>query len=662
MQDLPLQGTLPEIFLPRLIARLHRERFEGVLRLTADDSTRILYFRDGEIASAASNAESDRLANILIRDGRLTPEQLDLARSRVEPGGSVGKALIDMGFLSPGELLQGARRQVRDILASCFAARAGAFQVEPGPLPPEVTSLGIPTRRLLFDCIVEAGDRDLVVREMGSMESAYRPTDDLLPSLQGLRLDPEPDRLARTLDGLLTLRDLSGRTRLDDFTVSKIVLALDVLGMVERVDAPAPAPGPPGRAIAIETEPADRGPAIPEEAAILGRAAPAAGDAMEDDAAAPEDEPILLEIEEVPEGDAAAPAAGGPAEGRAAAGLPAAGLPAEAIPDPDDPATRRSRIEVTPPAAPEPEPPAIPAEELPAFARPATEPRWEVDPETGERVHVGPVEVTFDGRVAAEEATGPGRTRLFLAAAGIVLVLGAAAAFILVRREARTTVAARVTGRPPAEAAAEPSPPPADATGGTAVAPEPGTPGTVTPGPVAPERVGPEPIGRAPAAGGPGGSAPAGPAPEPPEAARQPIEVPPEPAAVPRPPPSTPEEGPFPADRVAAAFRALEGGDAGGGARIFQEHVQAQSPEKVTLQVMIACQEVTLRNARARSGDGPLFFLPYAYQGRNCFRVCWGVYPDATAAAAAISSVPGTLLGPGGRPVPVPLARLRAGS
>ena len=135
MHDLPPQGTLDDIYLPRLVAGLHLHEFEGSLRLTLPDCVKVLYFKRGEIASAASNADPDRLANILIQEGRLTVEQLELARTRMTPGSSLGKTLIEMGFLTPNELLQGARRQVQIIVASCFTATAGSYEMVPGPLP-----------------------------------------------------------------------------------------------------------------------------------------------------------------------------------------------------------------------------------------------------------------------------------------------------------------------------------------------------------------------------------------------------------------------------------------------------------------------------------------------------------------------------------------------
>src|SRR5882672_1685109 len=263
MHDQPPQGSIDDIFLPRLVAGLHLHEFEGSLRLTLADTVKVLYFKKGEIASAASNDDSDRLAHILIQEGRLTIEQLELARTRMAPGASLGKTLIEMGFLTPTELLQGARRQVQVIVSSCFMATTGSYEMVPGPLPAEVTSLGLGTRRLLFDCLMQSGDRATIVREIGSMEAVYRPTDQLDFVLSSLRLDSEIDRIARLLNGAVRLHDLSSRTSHDDFTVGKVVLALDLLGGAERLKPPEDAASVTagGRAIPIVVETPDARPA-----------------------------------------------------------------------------------------------------------------------------------------------------------------------------------------------------------------------------------------------------------------------------------------------------------------------------------------------------------------------------------------------------------------
>jgi hypothetical protein len=633
------QGSITDLFLPRLVARLHREGFEGALRVTSDPHTRILYFRNGEIASAASNAEPDRLANVLIQDGRLTGEQLDLARTRVPAGGSLGKTLIEMGFVTPGELLQGARRQVREILSACFSLSSGTYRIEPGPLPPEVTVLGLPTRRLLFDCLLQCRDRGFVVREMGSMESVYGPTDETIPGLGALKLDIEMDRIGRSLDGTLSLRDLSGRTSLDDFTVSKVVLALELLGMAQRFGEPPVAEDArrSGRAIPVTSgEPQEE----PEPWAAAGESDDAI--VIEDE---PADEPSRPYVPAAAGAGAAAPAAAW-ASGEAPEGPAAESYSGEAAEAPPESSYSGEAPEA--PAGDSEEPSPGPPGELPAFALPPdASPEWQVDPDTGERVHVGPIEVTFDGRIPPRRPGERSVRRLATIAAAITLVLGGAAFHLISRRGGGAGLLEKA-GReepPGAGAAAARS----DDRGAPASAePPPALPAPRGGGPAAPEIEAGAPAPPGPLAQGP--AVPDGPSPREPRAGAKPSAGPPPHGSV------SPFGRP---SRYAAALRQFDDGDTEKAARIFQELAAAEAPNRYTLQLLIACEVETLRKARARSGDqGSLFFVPFVLGGRDCYRACWGNYPDVSSARAAAAALPPLVAG-GLKPIVVSLGRLQ---
>lgn len=650
MHDLPPKGSIEGVFPPRLIASLHVMEFEGMLRLAAPDAIRVLYFRKGEIASAASNAEPDRLANILVTEGRLTAQQLELARSRLQAGASLGKALIEMGFLSPSELLQGARHQVKVIVSSCFAARTGDYEMIPGPLPPEVTSLGLNTRRLLFDGLLDSGDRASVIREVGSMESVYRPTDRLEAILASLRLDVESDRIGRHLDGNASLREISGRTSRDDFTVSKVALALELLGAAENLSPveEQAAAADPGQEIPIITE----APSEPDagESIDIEVETPDSVTSEQDSAAQPFVEPpaasapIAIAGPDAEEVGYPAPQTA-PAPDEAIDQVPFAAAPAEALsaePLPTEPL----------PA----EPPPIPQEELPAFAQVAVEPSaepqpapesdgeptWQIDPETGERVHAGPIEMTFDGRIA--RSTGEPRNLMWflLAAGAITLVVGGSLGYVFLRRgaggpEERTAaVSGNSSAGRPEGAEARPS--------GGAVAAVPDRPVPTEAAPVATPAL----VTRAPEKPAPETRAAA---PEAPPAAKPPI---PTGASA-----TVQARGPAAGPDFTAGLRRLDQGDAAGAARQFEEWIGSQDSHRFALQILIACQEETVKKARAQAaGSSSLFILPYALKERSCYRVCWGVYDDVESARAAIPSIPSALTGKTAPPI-VPLSRLR---
>jgi uncharacterized protein DUF4388 len=623
MQEIPPHGAIADIFFPRLVACLQRERFEGLVRVSLGSTTKILYFKAGEIASAASNAEPDRLAAVLIQDGRLTEPQLEMAKARMPQDGSLGRTLIELGFLTPSELLQGARRQVRQILATCSVLKIGGYQVEPGPLPPEVTVLGLPTRRLIFDCILESPDRGSVLREIGSMESVFSPTAELAEGLASLKLDIDYDQVARMIDGSSTLRDLSGRTSLDDFTVSKLVLALESLGLAELVGVPAPQGAPTSWTsipIDADQEPPEPDPVLRGAGATSGPMA--SGAEVEEETPAPPPAPAPSPVT-----------------------MPAGGA---------------SR------ARPPLEPPPIPEEELPAFAIVQEDDvEWEIDPRTGERVHHGPIGVTFEGKVASPSRMGVG-LRPILAVAGALTVAIAAAVFFLGRRGAGSSPPAPV--KPPEVAgAAEPEPPRRiEPESARRAEPAAGTPQTDQPPATFPS--GPSDAPPSPAALSPAASASPVPSVAPPTARRPaetavPVPTPIDLVPMPQTGPQIPPHGsvsPFrDASRYMGALRHLDTGDTEGAARIFQE-LASSEPGRYTLQLMIACEEETLRTTRAQSGErGSLFFLSFQFKGRTCYRVCWGSYAGKDEARDAIPSLSAPLLPAGSSPLIVPIDRLR---
>jgi septal ring-binding cell division protein DamX len=45
-----------------------------------------------------------------------------------------------------------------------------------------------------------------------------------------------------------------------------------------------------------------------------------------------------------------------------------------------------------------------------------------------------------------------------------------------------------------------------------------------------------------------------------------------------------------------------------------------------------------------------LFILPARYNGRDCYRMCWGVYDNRTKASGAVKSVPAYFREGGAKP------------
>ncbi len=77
-----------------------------------------------------------------------------------------------------------------------------------------------------------------------------------------------------------------------------------------------------------------------------------------------------------------------------------------------------------------------------------------------------------------------------------------------------------------------------------------------------------------------------------------------------------------------------------------------------TLQVLLACQPSTVQRAFEKVSSDALTVLPTTYQGRSCYRLCWGVYGNRDSAERAIGGVDNYFLD-AGKPRPVPLSTAR---
>src|SRR6185295_18467060 len=88
------------------------------------------------------------------------------------------------------------------------------------------------------------------------------------------------------------------------------------------------------------------------------------------------------------------------------------------------------------------------------------------------------------------------------------------------------------------------------------------------------------------------------------------------------------------------ARTALRSGNYDQAARAFAAHIRRAPAGTATVQLLVACSTDTVQKAMNEVGGAELFIVPVTYQGRECYRMCWGIYADAARAASATRSLP----------------------
>jgi len=653
----PISGSIDPKAFPFLLMDLNRQGATGSLKVDGPTYQKALYFRSGRVLFGSSNDPRDQLGSILIEAGKITPEQLEDVTAKVGPGNPLAKVLSDTGFVNQRELSEAARAKVERILSDVIAYTSGAFEFEDGVLPKGAIDLKLSTEKVLLAAVRRINDRAFVLRHLENLEVVLVPLANRASALA--ELQAETGGLVEQLDGQRTLKEAASRTRLDEFEAAKVACALLFLGLAGRggeksfitsneekteLDLGATA----SAAFVVESEPTL---ILPGDAA----AAPVVLSEPESAFFVPDDEPEPEATPPIPppEPVRAPPPPVAPARAHGVIPTPPAVVPepeatvimASPGPEPVVPAPEPSPAEATisieptlsmaPPAIAEPpaprarsgspalvyppNAPSRPRTERPPLAKPASSRPSKDDlaaldvllnPKAGPLAPMesGAREGDWTPQLNDGRRQARGIPRVALAGAGLLAVAAAVVAGLWYYRQNPNLLSfGGVRG-------ASPTPPPRAVTPSTVPAP----PTTVAAPP-------PTTIDARP----PTTTVPATPAAVP--SATRPLATPaPTPAPTAAPAASTLDE----------ARRALQRGGYAEAARAFAAHIRKAPPGTSTVQLLVACSTETVQKAASEVGNRELFILPVNYKGRECFRMCWGLYPDAARAAAAMSALP----------------------
>ena len=556
--------------------RRHREKATGLWKLGQEPS-RTIFFDSGDIVFAQSTHPMDRLTHLLVERGKLTQTQLDYALANLRQGISIGKNLIEMGFITQRDLLEVARAQVERVVSASLATADLDPVFDAKELDANVVRLPFDTPELLLNGLLGLKDREGLLELLGPLNQVV--------VLQGRRLmemtlPADLAKLPPLLDGTHTLLELSRESLAEPLRLGTFALFLREMGWARLHEMPPMDRSALDLALAPEPEPLSGLLPSPEIETV-----PSLFSSIQA-AAKPTTnlEHLSQAIDSLPE---AQPLPGPEGE------VDSYGFSVESgqaiLPTPREMPPLQEPIQVPPP--PEPEP-----------LTPGFDPAVTILPSTLTGTEAAPEEEAprFD-----EDLPRKSRVPMLAVLALVVAVAGAVYGWSRLKHR-------------------NPSSPPASVV--PAKAPE--TPTSIP----------------APAVGEPSKSQVAIPEPGPETKAAA------EPKVEPKPAP-TKEVGHSVAERV----EALRKGDVTLAVRQGERHLKELSKSQWTLRLEIACQPETLQRAVGLFGDPQpdLWVLPLALRdGRGCFQVFEGHYPNRAAAEKAIRKLPAAFRSEGNRPKP----------
>jgi CheY-like chemotaxis protein/cytochrome c-type biogenesis protein CcmH/NrfG len=126
-------GSLGEVGIVKLIFEFADRGQTGTLALSHGKVRKEIYFRDGRVVAADSNLRQEALGTLLCAKGIIDERQLAylLAETKAR-GHKMGAVLIELGWLSPEEVLQFLAAQVHKRISDCLRWDEGTWTFTPG--------------------------------------------------------------------------------------------------------------------------------------------------------------------------------------------------------------------------------------------------------------------------------------------------------------------------------------------------------------------------------------------------------------------------------------------------------------------------------------------------------------------------------------------------
>jgi len=236
MSDRPIfEGDLRRVQIADVLSFVSMIRGSGKLLLKQGRLERTLNWIEGEITFATSNSPEQSLGQFLLRNGKITPEQYAESAQRVGPNMRHGKALVQMGAISPNDLWWGLKNQALEIIYSLFAWTEGSFNfVEAGEeVLHERIVLSIHTSSAIMEGIRRVDESARIREKITSAEMVFAKIAGAVPDFKELDMSEDEIGVYNNIDGHLTVQGLIAKSELTDFEVMRILFQLLTARLIE---------------------------------------------------------------------------------------------------------------------------------------------------------------------------------------------------------------------------------------------------------------------------------------------------------------------------------------------------------------------------------------------------------------------------------------------
>ncbi len=246
--DKTLEGSLERFEVPDLLTFLNMGRGTGVLVLERPQQETKMFLREGKPVFANSTREDLRLGSMLVRMGRVKPDDLERVLQQ-QAGGRIGQVLLSSRLLSEDELASFLKVQVSEVIFDTFGWRSGGFSFFDRVFPPlTAVTLEMDLQNLLMEGVRRLDERSRLADVFPDLNLVVEALANPERVKQSVTLTQEEWQVFFLVDGRRSLSEICRMAGNPDELATLQILHNLVQAKFVSVAPPLPAPAAPGPA------------------------------------------------------------------------------------------------------------------------------------------------------------------------------------------------------------------------------------------------------------------------------------------------------------------------------------------------------------------------------------------------------------------------------
>src|SRR4030043_1913508 len=231
--EISLNGNIKDVGFPKLLVYLNRNRKTGILTVKTS-FTKKIYLHKGDAVFASSTDEDDRLGETLMKMGKITLEQYDRSVELLKKTGKrQGEILVELGYLTPQDIIWGVKYQVKDIIYSLFELQDAEYEFNEAEIPSdEIITLKMSMANLIYEGVKRIHNLNSIRKELPDMDSVVKLSMDPVSLFQDIVLSSMDKKMLFMIDGKKTVRELINISS-NSFQAMKSLYVLCSTGILE---------------------------------------------------------------------------------------------------------------------------------------------------------------------------------------------------------------------------------------------------------------------------------------------------------------------------------------------------------------------------------------------------------------------------------------------